>query len=207
MRMDKLTIKSQEALAEAQSLASSRGHSEILPAHLLRALLAQPEGSTAPVLQKLGAPIDVLRSELEKLLENTPKVTGGIQTQIGQATSRVLERGFTEAEALKDEYVSTEHLLLAIAANSDEPAGRMLREVGATRERLLDIVNLSAGANLSARAWGYCNCASWPTVVRAGGRCARSCKSLSSGGGFSLGCCVRVVVCVVAWVVDSMLFS
>ncbi|MEE8473860.1 MAG: Clp protease N-terminal domain-containing protein, partial [Myxococcota bacterium] len=150
MRMDKLTIKSQEALAEAQSLASSRGHSEILPAHLLRALLAQPEGSTAPVLQKLGAPIDVLRSELEKLLENTPKVTGGIQTQIGQATSRVLERGLTEAEALKDEYVSTEHLLLAIAANSDEPAGRMLREVGATRESLLKaLVSVRGGARVT----------------------------------------------------------
>ncbi len=150
MRMDKLTIKSQEALAEAQSLASSRGHSEILPAHLLRALLAQPEGSTAPVLQKLGAPIDVLRSELEKLLENTPKVTGGTQTQIGQATSRVLERGFTEAEALKDEYVSTEHLLLAIAANSDEPAGRMLREVGATRESLLKaLVSVRGGARVT----------------------------------------------------------
>ena len=65
MRFDKLTIKGQEALSEAQNLAATRGHSEILPAHLLRALLGQPEGSTIPVLQKLGVPVDVLQSELE----------------------------------------------------------------------------------------------------------------------------------------------
>jgi ATP-dependent Clp protease ATP-binding subunit ClpB len=134
MRLDKLTIKSQEALGEAQSLASSRGHSEILPAHLLRALLGQPEGSTVPVLQKLGVPIDLLQSELERLIEQSPKVTGGTQPQIGRKTSRVLEEAFREADALKDEYVSTEHLLLAIAAATDDPAGRMLAEAGADRE-------------------------------------------------------------------------
>jgi ATP-dependent Clp protease ATP-binding subunit ClpB len=150
MRMDKLTIKSQEALAEAQSLAASRGHSEILPAHLLRALLGQPEGSTVPVLQKLGVPIDVLQGELEKLLEQTPKVTGGAQTQIGRATSRVLEAAFNEADTLKDEYVSTEHLLLAIAAQKDDPAGRMLREAGADREELLKaLVSVRGGARVT----------------------------------------------------------
>ncbi len=136
MRMDKLTIKSQEALAEAQSLASSRGHSEIQPAHVLRALLGQPEGSTVPVLQKLGVPIDVLRSEIEKLLEQAPRVSGGAQPQLARATSQLLEAAFAEADALKDEYVSTEHLLLAIAAAKSDPAGRMLRETGCDREAL-----------------------------------------------------------------------
>ena len=150
MRMDKLTIKSQEALAEAQSLASSRGHSEILPAHLLQALLGQPQGSAVPVLQKLGAPIDLLRSELEKLLERAPKVTGGALAQISRATSRVLETAVAEADALKDEFVSTEHLLLAIAVHSDEPAGRMLREVGATRESLLKaLASVRGGARVT----------------------------------------------------------
>ncbi|MHC4164498.1 MAG: ATP-dependent chaperone ClpB, partial [Planctomycetota bacterium] len=150
MRMDKLTIKSQAALAEAQSLAASRGHSEILPAHLLRALLSQPEGSTVPVLQKLGVPIDVLQGELEKLLEQTPKVTGGAQTQLGRAVSRVLETAFREADALKDEYVSTEHLLLAIAAQKDDPAGRMLREAGSDRESLLKaLVSVRGGARVT----------------------------------------------------------
>jgi ATP-dependent Clp protease ATP-binding subunit ClpB len=134
MRFDKLTIKSQEALGEAQTLASSRGHGEITPAHLLRALLSQPEGSTVPVLQKLGVPIDPLQGELEKLLEQLPKVSGGAQAQLSPALSQVLEAGFQEADALKDEYVSTEHLLLAIAAAKGDAAGRLLGEAGAGRE-------------------------------------------------------------------------
>ena len=136
MRHDKLTIRSQEALAEAQSQATSRGHSEITPAHLLRAMLGQPEGSTVPVLQKLGVPIDVLQSETEKLTEGLPKVQGGAQPQLSRALGGVLQKAFEEAEARKDEYVSTEHLLLAIAETKDHPAGRMLREVGATPDAL-----------------------------------------------------------------------
>ncbi|MBW1686369.1 MAG: ATP-dependent chaperone ClpB [Deltaproteobacteria bacterium] len=150
MRFDKLTIKAQEALAEAQSLASSRGHSEITPAHLLRALLGQPEGSTLPVLQKLGVPLDLLQEELEKLLEQMPKVSGGAQSQLSQATSQVLEAAFTEAHALKDEYISTEHLLLAIAAAKNDAAGRMLHEVGAEREALLKaLASVRGGARIT----------------------------------------------------------
>ncbi|TDJ16761.1 MAG: ATP-dependent chaperone ClpB [Deltaproteobacteria bacterium] len=150
MRMDKLTIKSQEALAEAQGQASSRGHSEITPAHVLWGLLSQPEGSTVPVLQKLGVPVDVLQSELEKLLEGMPKVTGGAQPQLSRATSKVLEQAFQEADALKDEYVSTEHLLLSLATAKQDPAARMLREVGADREALLKaLVSVRGGARVT----------------------------------------------------------
>jgi ATP-dependent Clp protease ATP-binding subunit ClpB len=150
MRHDKLTIKSQEALSEAQSLATSRGHSEIQPAHLLQALTSQPEGSTVPVLQKLGVPLDILRSELEKLCEQIPKVSGGAQPQLSRATSRVLEAAFSEAETLKDEYVSTEHLLLAVASDKDDSAGRMLREVGAGREDLLKaLASVRGGARVT----------------------------------------------------------
>ena len=137
MRFDKLTIKSQEALSEAQSLAGSRGHAEIRPAHLLRALLGQPEGSTVPVLQKLGVSIDALQGQLESLLGQMPKVSGAAQAQLAASTSRVLEAAFNEADALKDEYVSTEHLLLAIASVKDDPAARLLQESGAGREELL----------------------------------------------------------------------
>jgi ATP-dependent Clp protease ATP-binding subunit ClpB len=137
MRMDKLTIKSQEALAEAQSLATSRGHSSIEPAHLLRALLGQPEGSTVPVLQKLGVVLEPLQQSVEEILEQTPKVHGGAQPQLSGATARVLEAAFQEAEALKDEYVSTEHLLLAIVKADRDPAGRALREAGASRDQIL----------------------------------------------------------------------
>jgi len=150
MRFDKLTIKSQEALSEAQSSASARGHSEISPAHLLWALLGQPEGSTVPVLQKLGVSIDALQGELEKLLEQAPRVHGGAQPQLSRATSRALEQAFQEADTLKDEYVSTEHLLLGIAAAKDEPAARKLREAGADRERLLKaLASVRGGARVT----------------------------------------------------------
>ena len=137
MRHDKLTIKSQEALAEAQSLASSRGHAEIRPAHLLQALVAQPEGSTVPVLQKLGVSIDVLAGRVETELENLPKIAGGAQSQLARSTQTVLEAAFSEAEQLKDEYVSTEHLLLGIAGEKSSAAGRALRELGADHEAIL----------------------------------------------------------------------
>jgi ATP-dependent Clp protease ATP-binding subunit ClpB len=150
MRMDKLTIKSQEALAEAQSISSARGHSEIQTAHLLRALLEQPEGSTLPILQKLGVPIDRLQSELETLIAGFPKVTGGAQPQLSQQLSAALQAGFAEADARKDEFVSTEHLVLAIAAEKSDPAGRMLREAGANREAILKaLVSVRGGARVT----------------------------------------------------------
>ena len=83
MRFDKLTIKSQEAVSEAQSLATARGHSQITPSHLLKVLLEQPEGSTVPILQKIGIPIDGLQTSLEGQLQGLPKVTGGAQPQPG----------------------------------------------------------------------------------------------------------------------------
>jgi ATP-dependent Clp protease ATP-binding subunit ClpB len=150
MRFDKLTIKSQEAVSEAQSLAGSRGHGEIQPAHLLRALLAQPEGSTVPVLQKLGVSIEGLQASLEEVLEKIPKVTGGAQAQISPSLSRILEAAFGEAEQLRDEYVSTEHLLLAIATEKDDAAGEKLREAGANRESILQaLASVRGGARVT----------------------------------------------------------
>jgi ATP-dependent Clp protease ATP-binding subunit ClpB len=150
MRFDKLTIKSQEALAEAQSQAAARGHGEITPAHLLRALLAQPEGSTVPVLQKLGIPLDALQAKVEQILGSLPKISGGAQPQLSRATSRVLEAAFAEADALKDEYVSTEHLLLAIASDKQDPAARVLSEAGAPRDALLKaLASVRGGARVT----------------------------------------------------------
>ena len=137
MQFDKLTIKSQEALSEAQSTASARGHSLIETAHLLGALLSQTEGSTVPVLQKLGAPLETLQQAAERVLEQTPKVTGGAQPQLSPTLSRVLENAFKEASNLKDEYVSTEHLLLALAGDAKDPMARALSESGASRENIL----------------------------------------------------------------------
>ncbi len=136
MRFDKLTIKSQEAIAEAQSLATGRGHSQITPAHLLRTLIEQAEGSTVPILQKIGVPLDRLIDALEGHLGALPKVHGGSQPTIAQALQRVLDAAFQEAEERKDEYVSTELLLLAIASDPSEDAGRALRDVGADRKAI-----------------------------------------------------------------------
>ena len=136
MRFDKLTIKGQEALSEAQNTAVSRGHSQIEPAHLLGALLSQPEGSTLPVLQKLGVAPQPLLERVEELLSQIPKVTGGAQPQLSSATSRVLDAAFKEADNFKDEYVSTEHILLALSKDKD-PAGDLLRSAGAHHEAIL----------------------------------------------------------------------
>ena len=137
MKFEKLTISSQEGVSEAQNQASSRGHSSIEPAHLLRALLAQQKGSTLPVLQKLGVPIEPLQHAMEQQLGRIPKVTGGAQPQISQALGEVLDAAFAQADQLEDEYVSTEHLLLALAQDPKEPVGATLREAGATPEAIL----------------------------------------------------------------------
>jgi ATP-dependent Clp protease ATP-binding subunit ClpB len=145
MQIEKLTIKSQEALAEAQSQASSRGHARIQPAHLLRALLAQPEGSTVPVLQKLGVSLDLLLGQVERLLEATPRVSGGAQAQLDPALSRILEAALEEATTLSDEYVSTEHLLLALAADGRDAASRLLADAGVARKGLLEALKAVRG--------------------------------------------------------------
>jgi ATP-dependent Clp protease ATP-binding subunit ClpB len=137
MRFEKLTIKSQEALQEAQSLGSSRGHQTIEASHLLVALLAQAGGIAVPILQKLGVSIDALGADLEKALEQQPKVSGGAPPQIGAGLGRILEAAFGEAEKLDDEYVSTEHLLLAMVQDESDTVGRVLRAAGASHEGLL----------------------------------------------------------------------
>jgi ATP-dependent Clp protease ATP-binding subunit ClpB len=148
MRFDKLTVKGQEALSEAQSLATSRGHSQIAPAHLLRALLDQPEGAVVPILQKLGVALEPLRQALEAHLGRLPKVTGGGgQPTLSPALSRTLEAAFRGAEQRKDEYVSTEQLLLALAAEGDEEVRRVLRDAGATPESIAKGVEAVRGSS------------------------------------------------------------
>ncbi|MBY0400017.1 ATP-dependent Clp protease ATP-binding subunit, partial [Myxococcota bacterium] len=145
MRFDKFTIKSQEAVQEAQTQCSQRGHQNLEAAHLLFALLGQPEGSTLPILQKLGVPLDGLRGEVEKVLKQIPKVTGGAQPQLSAHLNRILQAAFQEAEGMKDEYVSTEHLLLAMARDTSDPVGRILRGAGASGEAVLQALSQVRG--------------------------------------------------------------
>ena len=138
MRMDKLTIKSQEALAAAGKAAEVSGHQEVTTEHLLAALVAQPEGVVGPLLGKLGVRLDALGRDLEAAIARLPKISGsGAETYLSKELRKALEAAEAEAHKLKDEYVSTEHLLLAIAADRRCPAGAALMAQGATREAIL----------------------------------------------------------------------
>ncbi len=138
MRLDKLTVKSQEALQQAQSLAEKRSHQAIDVEHLLFALIGQKEGVVGSLLQKLGVPLGTVAERLQKALDRLPQVTGVAgQTYITPRLKKVIESAEAEAEALKDEYISTEHLLLAMVQEGGE-AGKILQDLGATRDKILN---------------------------------------------------------------------
>jgi len=136
MRLDKLTVKAQEALQAAQSKADQHNHQAIEPEHLLSALLEQREGVVGPVLAKLGARPEAVQRELEAALGKLPSVRGGSGQYLGERTQKTLERAQKEAERLKDDYVSTEHLLLALAQDRDGVAGRTLAGAGVNAEAI-----------------------------------------------------------------------
>ena len=123
MRFDKFTLKSQEIIQNAQHLAERFGHQQIEPEHLARALLEQKEGVIPPLLGKIGANQNQLIKELESTLERMPSVSGSGtgQVYLSPRAKAVLDRAFAEAEQMKDEYVSLEHILLAVL---EEKEGR-----------------------------------------------------------------------------------
>jgi ATP-dependent Clp protease ATP-binding subunit ClpB len=114
-RFDKLTIKAQEAVAGAQGLATDRGNPQIDPLHLLAALLSETDGVVEPILEKIGANRSQLNRIVESELGHLPKVSGGAPPQAGPELAKVLEDAQQEADSMKDEFVSTEHLLIALA--------------------------------------------------------------------------------------------
>ncbi len=134
MRLDKLTVKAQEAVQAAQSLADQGNHQAIEPEHLLLALLQQQEGIVGPLLAKLGARPDAIARQLEGDLAKTPKVSGGGRQYASPRFEAVVNRAWDEAQRLKDEYVSTEHLLIGIAQDKAGAAGRVLGANGVTAE-------------------------------------------------------------------------
>ncbi|HUF92911.1 MAG TPA: Clp protease N-terminal domain-containing protein, partial [Candidatus Limnocylindria bacterium] len=136
MRLDKFTVKAQEAVQAAQSVAERLGHQALEPEHLLSALLQQKEGVVAPLLGKLGARPEAIAQQLAADLERVPRVSGGGGPYLGERLRKALERAQTEAERLRDDYVSTEHLLIALAQESDGAAARALKAAGATPEAL-----------------------------------------------------------------------
>src|SRR5487761_1468233 len=137
LRYDKLTVKAQEALQSAQEVAASANQQQVEPLHLLAALLALGEGVVAPLLAKLGAAPEALAGEVRREIERLPKISGAAQQYMSPASNDVLSRAFDEATRFKDEYVSTEHILLAIAQLDRDPAGALLARSGANHDAIL----------------------------------------------------------------------
>jgi ATP-dependent Clp protease ATP-binding subunit ClpB len=135
-RFDKLTVKAQEGVQTAQALADQDGQQQIEPEHLLVALLDQEEGVVGALLAKLGVRADAIRREAKAELGKLPRVSGGSGSYVGPRLKAVLEAAWSEAERLKDEYASTEHLLVALAQEAEGAAGRILKKAGVTRDGL-----------------------------------------------------------------------
>src|SRR5262245_36973208 len=147
IRLDKLTVKSQEAVQRAQSLASDKGHPEMDPLHLLAVVLDDGEGVARPILEKIGVKVPQLQRQIQGELDRKPQVSGGSQPSANRQFVTVLEGALKEATAMKDEFVSVEHLLLALT-KFDSPA-RNLLQVNGVRER--DILEALKSVRGSAR--------------------------------------------------------
>ena len=147
MKLDKFTVKAQEALQEAQSIARKRDQQEILPEHLLAALLAQKDGLVPPMLQRVGAELSLVQQRLDEALNKIPQVHGGEGGNLAQRTLKVLDAAEEEAIKLKDEYTSTEHMLLALSTEKRGAAAEVLKSVGATRDRIAQALTAVRGSS------------------------------------------------------------
>jgi ATP-dependent Clp protease ATP-binding subunit ClpB len=138
MRFDQLTIKAQEAVAEAQRDARARGNAELTPDHLLLALLRQTEGVVVPILQKLGVEPESIARAVEQELDRRPKVSGAsADAAPSRELTKVLDRAFEVAKEFGDEYVSTEHLLIALSEPAAGETARRLAAAGVKKDSLL----------------------------------------------------------------------
>ncbi len=146
MDFEKLTRKSQEALQRAGVIARDQHHPEVAPTHLLAALLEQTDGVVYGVVQRLGVTPTALRNANTEVMEAMPAAYGASgDTRIGQPLQRVLEAAFEEAGTLNDDYVSAEHLLMALAESGDRVA-KLLADNGVTRSSILDALKDVRGA-------------------------------------------------------------
>jgi ATP-dependent Clp protease ATP-binding subunit ClpB len=140
IRFDKLTLKGQEALQSAQAHAQEKGNPQVMPEHLLWALIEQKEGVVLPILQKLGANLQKLAQDLADQVAKLPKVQGQTEIYLSTALNRILEDSFKEADQFKDEYVSTEHLLIALSNIKSEPVAKLLNAQGVTKDSILKVL-------------------------------------------------------------------
>ncbi|WP_054034019.1 ATP-dependent chaperone ClpB [Desulfatitalea tepidiphila] len=140
MRFDKFTIKSQELIQSAQSTANRFNHQQIEPEHLLVTMLAEREGVANAILRKLGVSPGAIAQEATAALERLPKITGAGDVYLSPRAKAVLERAFAEADKMKDEYVSIEHILLAVVDDKSGDARRILQRYGVDRDAILKVL-------------------------------------------------------------------
>ena len=147
IRWEKLTVKSQEAMQQAQGRAAEYGNPEIQPVHLLLALIADREGVIPAVLEKIGVPTERLEASLHQIEEKLPRVQGGsAQPGPGNTLIKAFDQAFKEAANFRDDYISTEHLLLGIAHQKGDAARDALVAVGATHEAILQALTAVRGS-------------------------------------------------------------
>ena len=147
IRWDKFTVKAQEAFQRANELASEHGNPELLPVHLLAALVEDREGIVPPVLEKIGVGPQAVLSDIYKEIEKLPKVSGGTaQAAMSSQVNQLFGKSFKEADTFKDDYVSTEHLLLAATDLKRDPTQQLLAQHGATHDAILKALTTVRGS-------------------------------------------------------------
>ncbi len=140
MRFDKLTVKSQELIQQAQSMARQQNHQQIEPEHLLSAMLSEGESVAVSIMRKLGASLEAVLREVNQVLDQHPKVSGGTEQYISQRSKSVLDNAFSQAAKMRDEYVSIEHIFMAICEEKGGQAARILTQHGITRDHILKVL-------------------------------------------------------------------
>ena len=152
MRFDKFTLKTQEIVQASQQLAEKLGHQQIEPEHLVKAILEQKDGVIPPLLGKIGANQNQLLQAFDAALQKLPKVTGASlgQAYISPRAKAVLDQAFVEAEQVKDEFVSLEHILLAVTDEKKGEAAKILASAGITRDSILKaLVDIRGGQRIT----------------------------------------------------------
>src|SRR5713101_2697999 len=144
MRLDRFTLRGQEAIQAGIELAERNQNQQVEPEHILCAMLEQPEGIVRPLLGKLGANVQVVVNDCQAAVARFPRVQGG-QQYFSPRLSQIFTAAQKQAEQMKDEYISTEHLLLAIADEKDGNAGKILRQHGVNRDDLLKVIEQTRG--------------------------------------------------------------
>jgi len=146
MNLDKFTLRGQEAIREAIELAEGKQHQQVEPEHLLVAMLEQPEGTVRPILGKLGTNVAVVLNDVQAAVSRFPRVQGG-QQYFSPRLSQIFTAAQKQADSMQDEFISTEHLLVALVDEKEGEAGKILRQHGVKKDDLLKVIEQMRGGS------------------------------------------------------------